>query len=162
MCIQCFEKKTYPHTRLRQQWWLSCFGKGVEEKWQTCMTKFSQAWAIFRINIASTATGTGGANNSMSALPARPSAAPSKLPAEMMVWGCLCPAVRSLRLQPPCWESAAAWLPAWNVGLRAGLELPVWGSPSEGDREEVPPQYSVQCMHAGLFGPKSVTLSSLI
>lgn len=60
MCIQCFGKKHI----LIQGWGInddfSCFGKGVEEKWQTCLTKFSQARAIFRINIASTATGTGG------------------------------------------------------------------------------------------------------
>lgn len=103
-----------------------------------------------------------GANNSMSVLPTLPSTAPSKLPAEMAVWGCLCPAVMSLRVQPPCWGDAAACLPAGNVSPWAGPELPVWDSPSEGDREGVPPQYSVQWMHGGLLGPKSVTLSCLM
>lgn len=60
MCIQCFEKKHILIQGLGINDDFSCFGKGVEEEWQTCLTKFSQAWAIFRINIASTATGTGG------------------------------------------------------------------------------------------------------
>lgn len=60
MCIECFEKKHILVQGLGINDNFSCFGKGVEEKWQTCLTKFSQAWAIFRINIASTATGTEG------------------------------------------------------------------------------------------------------
>lgn len=125
MCIQCYGKKKHILIQgigINDDF--SCFVKGVEEKWQASVNIFP-GMSNFQNQLCKHSKGEWGANNSVSALPALPSAAPSKLPAEMMVWGCLCPAVMSLHLQPPCWENAAAWLPAGNVGLRAGLELPV-------------------------------------
>lgn len=130
MCVRCFEKKnisSYKAWDINDDF--SCFGKGVEEKRQTCLTKFSQAQAIFRVNITSTATGTEGQIIPWALCLQFPVQPPSKLPAEMMVWGCLCPAVMSLWLQPPCWESAAAWLPAMpgvSVSGQDCVRQPLW------------------------------------
>lgn len=167
MCIQCFEKKKQKHILiqgLRHQWWLFMLWKGCGGEMANMSDKIFPGTSNFKSQHNKHSNWDWGANNSMGALPAVPSAAPSKLPAEMMVWGCLCPAVMSLRLQPPCWESAAAWLPAMP-GMsvsRQDWSCLCEAAPLKGMWREFLHSTRWQWMYEGLFGPKCVTLSSLM